>query len=117
MSTPKRKEFGPGYDYPDRKFHIFAVILPTILIVALAVILVRHAGAPSSKVLRSPVVACPTQTCPPPESTAPASPTPAAKKTSSSASGPAANPVLSLTEVIPGPALSAVNHAVVLSSA
>jgi hypothetical protein len=119
MSKPIRKEFGPGYDYPNRKFHIFAVILPTILIIALAVIMVRRVGAPSSKVQFSPVVACPTQTCPPastePASTAPASPTPSAKKTSASALS--ATPVLSLTGAMLSRVPSAVTHAVVLSSA
>jgi hypothetical protein len=124
MSKPIRKEFGPGYDYPNRKFHIFAVILPTILIIALAVIMVRRVGAPSSKVQLSPVVACPTQTCPPastepastePASTAPASPAPSAKKTSASALS--ATPVLSLTGAMLSRVPSAVTHAVVLSSA
>ena len=120
MGKPIRKEFGPGYDYPNRKFHIFAVILPTILIIALAVIMVRRVGAPSSKVQLSPVVACPTQTCPPaastaPASTNPASPTPSAKKTS--ASGLSATFVLSLTGAMLSRAPSAVTHAVILSSA
>ena len=39
MATPMQKEFGPGYDYPNRKFHFWAVILPTVLIAALAVVL------------------------------------------------------------------------------
>ena len=121
MSTPAKKEFGPGYDYPDRKFHLLAVILPTVLIIALAVVLVRRAGAPSSQVTRSPVVACPAQTCPPPESTASPKPsarsTQAAKKTSSSSSAPPAALVLSVTGTVLSRAPSAVTHAVVLSSA
>jgi hypothetical protein len=122
MGTPAKKEFGPGYDYPNRKFHILAVILPTILIVALAVVLVRREGAPSSKVVNTPIVACPTQTCPPPSSTepsstAPASPAQAAKKTSSSSAGPAATLVLNVTGAMLNRASSAVTHAVILSSA
>jgi hypothetical protein len=119
MSKPIRKEFGPGYDYPNRKFHIFAVILPTILIIALAIMMVRRVGAPSSKVRLSPVVACPTQTCPPaastaPASTNPASPTPSAKKTSASS---LSAPALNLTGAMPSRVPSAVTHAVILSSA
>ena len=84
MSTPIQKEFGPGYDHPPRKFHLWAVILPTVLITALAVILVRHTASPSGKVTRSPVVACPTQTCPPPGATDSAK---AAQKSSTAAAG------------------------------
>jgi hypothetical protein len=87
MSTPIQEEFGPGYDYPNRKFHIWAVILPTVLITALAVVLMRHAGAPSSGVVRSPVVACPKQMCPPPGSTDSAKATQKAKATSARAAG------------------------------
>ena len=50
MGTPIQKEFGPGYDSPNRKFHFWAVILPTVLVTALAVVLVRHTLSPSSKV-------------------------------------------------------------------
>jgi hypothetical protein len=117
MGTPIKKELGPGYDYPNRKFHLLAVILPTVLIIALAIILVRREGAPSSRVMRTPVVACPTQTCPPPESTAPASPTQAAKKTSSSSAGPSATLVLNVTGPMLSRTTSAVTHAVILSSA
>ncbi len=84
MGTPIQKEFGPGYDSPNRKFHLWAVILPTVLITALAVVLVRHTVGPSSKVTRGPIVACPTQTCPPPGS---ADSTKEATKTSSPAAG------------------------------
>ena len=45
MGTPIQKEFGPGYDYPNRKFHFWAVILPTVLVTALAVVLVRHTAS------------------------------------------------------------------------
>jgi hypothetical protein len=104
MGTPTKKEFGPGYDYPNRKFHLLAVILPTVLIIALAVILVRREGAPSGKVLRTPVVACPTQTCPPPQSSNPATPTQAAHPTQAA-------------KKTAGSSSSAITHAVVLSSA
>jgi hypothetical protein len=84
MGTPVQKEFGPGYDYPNRKFHFWAVILPTVLITALAVVVVRHTATPSSRVTRSTIMTCPTQTCPPPGS---ADSTKAATKTSSPAAG------------------------------
>ena len=84
MGTPVQKEFGPGYDYPNRKFHFWAVILPTVLITALAVVVVRQTATPSNKVTRGPIVTCPTQTCPPPGS---ADSTKAATKTSSPAAG------------------------------
>jgi hypothetical protein len=92
MGTPIQKEFGPGYDYPNRKFHLWAVILPTILVTALAVALMRHTGAPSSRVTRSPIIACPKQMCPPPGSTDSAkstqtASTQTAKKTSAPAAG------------------------------
>jgi hypothetical protein len=87
MSTPIQKEFGPGYDYPPRKFHFWAVILPTVLVTALAVVLMRHTGSPSSKVTRSPIVACPTQTCPPPGSTVSTKSAQAASETSTQATG------------------------------
>jgi hypothetical protein len=85
MGTPTQKEFGPGYDYPNRKFHFWAVILPTVLVIALAVVLVRHTVSPSNKVTRSPVVTCPKQMCPPPGSTDSAQPAQAADKTSTPA--------------------------------
>jgi hypothetical protein len=84
MGTPVQKEFGPGYDYPNRKFHFWAVILPTVLITALAVVVVRHTATPTSRVTRGPIVTCPTQTCPPPGS---AASTRAATNTSSPAAG------------------------------
>jgi hypothetical protein len=87
MSTPIQQEFGPGYDYPNRKFHLFAVILPTLLVIALAVILVQHTGSPTSKVTRSPVVTCPQQMCPPPGTTNSARSAQAAAKTSTPAAG------------------------------
>jgi hypothetical protein len=87
MSTPNQKEFGPGYDYPNRKFHFWAVILPTVLITALAVVFMRHTVSPSNTVTRSPVVTCPTQTCPPPGSTDSAKPAQAANETSTPAAG------------------------------
>src|ERR1700685_1760859 len=117
MGTPIKKEFGPGYDYPNRKFHMLAVILPTVLIIALAIIVVRRVAAPGSRGMRPPVVASPTQTCPPPSATDPASPTQAAKQTSSSSAGPSATLVLNVTGAILSPASSAVTHAVILSSA
>jgi len=127
MSTPIRKEFGPGYDYPNRKLHLWAVILPTVLIIALAVVLIRHTSTPSSRVVRSPVVACPKQTCPPPGSTNSAKATPTAKatqtaKASSQAAGLGAarrpaTPVLDVMGAMPRQASSAVTQAVILSSA
>jgi hypothetical protein len=84
MGTPVQKEFGPGYDYPNRKFHFWAVILPTVLITALAVVVVRQTATPTNRVTRGPIVTCPTQTCPPPGS---ADSTKAATKTSSPAAG------------------------------
>jgi hypothetical protein len=142
MSTPIRKEFGPGYDYPNRKFHFWAVIFPTVLIIALAVVLMRHMGAPSSRILRNPVVACPKQTCPPPGSADSAKATQTAKAASTSTAGlgasqatvrdlspskkgpspgsPArlsATPGLSATGAMLSRSSSAVTHAVILSSA
>lgn len=172
MSTPIQKEFGPGYDYPNRKFHFWAVILPTVLITALAVVFMRHTVSPSNRVTRGPVVTCPTQTCPPPGSTDSAKPAQAANKTSTPAAGlnaaattagelsspavtsatdsassnsassqpsspspssnlspaktspapsssasPTATPVLSVMRAMLGQPLSAVTHAVILSSA
>ena len=87
MSTPIQKEFGPGYDYPNRKFHFWAVILPTILVTVLAVALMRHTASPSNRVTRSPVVTCPTQTCLPPGSTDSAKSAQAADKSSTPAAG------------------------------
>ena len=101
MGTPIQKEFGPGYDYPDRKFHFWAVILPTVLATVLAVVLIRHTASPSSRVTRSPIVACPKQVCLPPGSATPAK---AATNTSAPASGLSQTP-------------SAVTHSVALSSA
>jgi len=69
MGTPVQKEFGPGYDYPNRKFHFWAVILPTVVLVALAVALMRDTASTSSKLTRSPIVTCPKQMCPAPGST------------------------------------------------
>jgi len=87
MSTPIQKEFGPGYDHPNRKFHFWAVILPTVLVVALAVVLMRHTGSASSQVTRSPIVACPTQTCLPTGATDSAKPTQSAGQASGSTAG------------------------------
>ena len=142
MSTPIQKQFGPGYDYPNRKFHLWAVILPTILIIAFAVVLMRHTGAQSNKVLRNPVVACPKQTCPPPGSTASAKAAQTAKAASTSAAAlgatetavrdlgpsktspspssqasPSATLGLSATDAMLGRSSPAVTHAVILSSA
>jgi hypothetical protein len=116
MGTPIKKEFGPGYDHPDRKFNLLAVILPTVLIIALAVILIRREGAQSSRVVRTPVVACPTQTCPP-ESTQPASPTQAASPTRAASPASSSASALSVSGAMLSRASSAVTHAVVLSSA
>jgi hypothetical protein len=84
MGTPIQKEFGPGYDSPPRKFHFWAVILPTVVLIALAVALMRDTGSTSSKLTRSPIVTCPKQMCPAPGATQSAQP---AKKTSTSAAG------------------------------
>jgi len=84
MGTPIQKEFGPGYDSPPRKFHFWAVILPTVVLIALAVALMRDTGSTSSKLTRSPIVTCPKQMCPAPGATESAQP---AKKTSTSAAG------------------------------
>lgn len=132
MSTPIRKEFGPGYDYPNRKFHLWAVILPTVLIIALAVILVRRTSTPSNPAVRSPVVACPKQACPPPGSTTSAKATQTAKarqtakaaSTQTSGLGALGTSVRQLSPPVPGAtravlsrASSAVTQAVILSSA
>jgi hypothetical protein len=69
MGTPIRKEFGPGYDSPPRKFHFLAVILPTVVLIALAVALMRGTASTSSKLTRSPIVSCPKQMCPAPGAT------------------------------------------------
>ena len=87
MTTPIRKEFGPGYDYPNRKLNFLAVILPTVLVAALAVVLMRHTGGPSSQVTRSPIVTCPAQTCLPAESADSARPAQLAGQASSPAAG------------------------------
>lgn len=87
MSTPIQKEFGLGYDYPNRKFNFLAVILPTVVLVALAVALMRDIASTSSKATRSPIVTCPRQMCPAPGSTGPAKSAQPAKKTSTSAAG------------------------------
>jgi hypothetical protein len=87
MSKPIQKEFGPGYDYPNRKLHFWAVILPTVLVTALAVVVMRHTASPSNRVTRSPIVTCPTQTCPPPGSTDSAKPAQADDQASTPATG------------------------------
>jgi hypothetical protein len=98
MDTPIQKEFGPGYDYPNRRFNFWAVILPTVVLVALAVVLMRDVAGTRSKATRSPIVTCPKQMCPAPAS-------------------PSASPVLSVTRAMLSQSSSAVTHAVVLSSA
>lgn len=103
MTTPVQKEFGPGYDYPNRKLNLWAVILPTVLVAALAVVLMRHTGSSGSQVTRSPIVTCPTQTCPPTGTTDSATP-------SSSSTPTRTSPSASSTS-------SSATHAVVLSSA
>ncbi len=87
MGTLVQKEFGPGYDQPPRKFHFWAVILPTVVLVALAVALMRDTANTSSKLTRSIIVTCPKQMCPAPGPTAAAQP---AKKTSGPAAGSSA---------------------------
>lgn len=87
MSTPVQKEFGPGYDYPNRKFHFWAVILPTVLLATLAVVLMRHTGSASSRVSHSPIITCPTQTCRPTGAADSAKPTQSAESASGPASG------------------------------
>jgi len=108
MATPVKKEFGPGYDYPNRKFHYWAVILPTVLVAAFAVALMRHAGSTSNRVTYSPIVTCPTQTCRSPGAADSAKPTQPAGQ---------ATPIQSVTRAMLSQASSAVTHAVVLSSA
>jgi hypothetical protein len=106
MSTPIQKEFGPGYDHPNRKFHFWAVILPTVLAVALAVALMRHTGSAGSRVTHNPIVTCPTQMCPPTGAASSATPTQSAKQ----ASGPAAElsaAQIALGDKNPPPAASA----------
>lgn len=83
MGTPIQKEFGPGYDCPPRKFHFWAVILPTVVLVALTVALMRDTANTSSKLTRSPIVTCPKRMCPAPGSTGSAQP---ARKTSAAGS-------------------------------
>jgi hypothetical protein len=91
MGTPIQKEFGPGYDCPPRKFHFWAVILPTVVLIALAVALMRDTASTSSKLTRSPIVTCPKQMCPAPGATESAQPATESaqptKKTSTSAAG------------------------------
>jgi hypothetical protein len=111
MGTPVQKEFGPGYDYPNRKFNFLAVILPAVVLVALAVALMREIADTSSKATRSPIVTCPKQMCPAPGSTGSAKSARPAKKTSTAAAG------LSVTHAMLSQSSSAVTHAVVLSSA
>jgi hypothetical protein len=114
MATPVKKEFGPGYDHPNRKFHIWAVILPTVLVATLAVVLMRHTDSASNRVTRSPVVACPTQTCRPAgvaDSAKPSQPATQASSSASSNSSPAG------TSPSSSPSSSAATGAVVLSSA
>ena len=113
MATPIKKEFGPGYDYPNRMFNLWAVILPTVLVAAFAVVLMRHAGGAGNRVSRSPVVTCPTQTCRPADATDSATPTQSARQVS----GSSATPIQSVTRAMLSQASPAVTHAVVLSSA
>jgi len=87
MGTPMQKEFGPGYDYPPRKFHFWAVILPTVVLVALAVALMRDTASTGNQLTRSPVVSCPKQMCPAPGSTGSATSSQPAKSTSATGSG------------------------------
>lgn len=95
MNTPIKKEFGPGYDYPNRKFHFWAVILPTVLIAALAVILMRHTGSASSQVSHNPIVTCPAQMCRPAGAADPATPAGSAGQASGAGAGlGTAHPVL-----------------------
>ena len=103
MTTPTKKEFGPGYDYPNRKLNFWSVILPAVLVAALAVVLMRHTGSAGSQVTRSPIVTCPTQTCPPTGSADSATPTSRSTATRTSPSS--------------SPTGSSATHAVVLSSA
>jgi hypothetical protein len=86
MGTPV-KEFGPGYDYPNRKFHFWAVILPTVLLAALAVVLMRYTGSAGSQAAQNPIITCPAQTCRPPGAADSAKPTKSASRTSGSAGG------------------------------
>lgn len=81
------KEFGPGYDSPNRKFHFWAVILPTVLLAALAVVLMRYTGSAGSQAARDPIITCPAQTCRPPGAADSAKPTKPASQTSGSAGG------------------------------
>ena len=87
MGTPAEKEFGPGYDYPNRTFHFWAVILPTVLIVTLTVILMRHTGSASSQVSHNPIVTCPAQMCRPAGAADPATPARSAGQASGAGAG------------------------------
>jgi len=89
MGTPTQKEFGPGYDQPPRKFHFWAVILPTVVLVALAVALMRDTASTSNKLTRPAIVTCPKQLCPAPGSTGSATSAQPAKSTSAAGLGAA----------------------------
>jgi hypothetical protein len=86
MGTPV-KEFGPGYDYPNRKFHFWAVILPTVLLAALAIVLMRYTDSAGKQAAKNPIITCPAQTCRPPGAADSAKPTKSASRTSGSAGG------------------------------
>ena len=114
MATPIKKEFGPGYDYPNRMFNFWAVILPALLVAAFAVALMRHTGSAGNRVTRSPIVTCPTQTCRSPGAADSAKPTQSAGQASGSASS---NSTPAATNPSSSPSSSAATGAVVLSSA
>jgi hypothetical protein len=87
MSTLK-KEFGPGYDYPNRAFNFWAVMLPTVLLTAVAIAAVyyyenRSTNTPTPQ---NVIVSCSRQLCPQPSGSS----SPAVKKSASAAAiGPA----------------------------
>jgi hypothetical protein len=89
MSTLK-KEFGPGYDYPNRAFNILAVILPTLLLTAVAIAAVYYYEnrSTSTPTPQNVIVSCSKQLCPQPSGSS----SPTAKKSASAAAiGPAGN--------------------------
>jgi hypothetical protein len=114
MATPIKKEFGPGYDYPNRMFNFWAVILPAVLVATLAVVLMRHTDSAGNRVTRSPIVTCPTQTCRPAGVADSAKPSQPARQASSPASS---NSTPARTNPSSSPSSSAATGAVVLSSA
>ena len=64
MSTPPpHRDFGPNYDRPNRKFHFWAVILPTVIAAALIVAILRDTASGGAG--QADIVPCPPQLCMP----------------------------------------------------